>query len=261
MTTARWTRYVAVGGSITEGLCDPVPGEPSAEPTRWFGWAGRLAVILDRNAKINGGGIRFANLAVRGHRVHDVIDHQVPAAIQHGADLVSIMVGGDDLLHPTADPDVLAAKVEDGVASLRAAGADVLLATCFDPQFAFFLKPLRRRAAVFNANMWSIARAHSTFTLDLWGIREFMNREMWSEDRIHLTTAGHRLLASRAAHSLGVAYFELAPPLPQREEPPSPAPAPAAVQRQPHSSGAASGAPRAEAVGDATVEWTGAFRL
>jgi hypothetical protein len=57
--------------------------------------------------------------------------------------------------------------------------------------------------------MWSIARAHSTFTLDLWGTREFTNRSMWAEDRVHLTTAGHRVLASRAAHSLGVAYFEL----------------------------------------------------
>lgn len=222
MTTARWTRYVAVGDSITEGLCDPVPGEaPSAEPEHWFGWADRLAVILDRNAKINGGGIQFANLAVRGRRVHDVIDDQVPAAIELGADLVSIMVGGNDLLYPTADPDVLAAKVEEGVASLRAAGVDVLLATCFDPQFAFFLKPLRGRAAVFNANMWSIARAHSTFTLDLWGIREFMNRGMWSEDRIHLTSAGHRLLASRAAHALGVAYFELPQQATQRPELPS----------------------------------------
>ena len=85
----------------------------------------------------------------------------------------------------------------------------MLLATCFDPQFAFFLKPFRGRAAVFNANLWSIARTHGTYTLDLWGMRELQDRAMWAQDRVHLTTAGHRLLTSRAAHSLGVSYFEV----------------------------------------------------
>jgi lysophospholipase L1-like esterase len=196
---------VALGDSITEGLCDPVIGR--GEP--WFGWADRLAMILDGNARLRGAEFEFANLGVRGRRVRDVIDEQIPAAIELGADLVSLMIGGNDLMTPKADPDALAAQIEAGVARLRGAGVDVLLATCFDPQFAFFLKPLRGRAAVFNANLWSIAREHQTFTLDLWGIREFQNRSMWSEDRVHLTPAGHRLLATRAAHSLGVAYFEL----------------------------------------------------
>ncbi|MHB1171541.1 MAG: SGNH/GDSL hydrolase family protein [Lacisediminihabitans sp.] len=214
MATARWTRYVAVGDSITEGLCDPVIGR--GEP--WFGWADRLAMILDGNARLGGGSIDFANLGVRGRRVRDVVDEQIPAALELGADLVSVMIGGNDLMTPKADPDALATQIETGIALLRKNKIDVLLATCFDPQFAFFLKPLRGRAAVFNANLWSIARTHETFTLDLWGIREFQNRSMWSEDRVHLTTAGHRLLASRAAHALGIAYFEL-PSGPGEREP------------------------------------------
>jgi len=199
-----WHRYVALGDSITEGLCDPIVGR--GEP--WFGWADRLATILDGNAELRGHPFEFANLGVRGRRVHDVIDQQVPRAIELGADLVSVMIGGNDLMTPKADPDTLAAQIESGVAALRASGADVLLATSFDPRFAFF-KPLRGRSAVFNANLWSIARTHGTFTLDLWGARELQARSMWSEDRVHLTTAGHRLLASKAAHALGVPYFEV----------------------------------------------------
>ncbi|WP_157156484.1 MULTISPECIES: SGNH/GDSL hydrolase family protein [unclassified Diaminobutyricimonas] len=205
MSDTPWRRYVAVGDSITEGFCDPgsTPGEA------WLGWADRLARILDGNARIGGRSIEFANLAVRGRRVADVVQNQIPGAINLKADLVSVMIGGNDLMGARADPDNLAAELESGITSLRAAGADVLLANCFDPQFAIFLKPLRGRAAVFNGHLWSIARTHGTFMLDVWGIREFHNRLMWAEDRVHLTAAGHRLLASRAAHCLGVPYFEL----------------------------------------------------
>lgn len=202
--TAQWHRYIALGDSITEGFCDPIVG--TGEP--WFGWADRLATILDGDARLRGNPFEYANLGVRGRRVRHVVEDQVPRAIALQPDLVSILIGGNDLMSPKADPDALAAELETGVAELRAAGADVLLATCFDPQFAFFLKPFRGRAAVFNANLWSIARSHGTFTLDLWGVRELRSPGMWAEDRVHLTPAGHRLLASRAAHALGVPYYE-----------------------------------------------------
>jgi lysophospholipase L1-like esterase len=202
----RWSRYVALGDSITEGFCDPIIG--GGEP--WLGWADRLAAILEGHARLEGGNLEFANLAVRGRRVKDVVSQQVPRAIELRADLVSILIGGNDLMAPTADPDALSAELETGVIALREAGIDVLLATCFDPQVAFFMKPFRGRAAVYNGNLWSIARRHGTATVDLWGLRELQQRWMWAPDRIHLSPDGHRLLASRAAQSLGVPYFELA---------------------------------------------------
>lgn len=222
MADARWHRYVALGDSITEGLHDPAsPGSLAGDREPWIGWADRLAAILDREASITGNGIEFANLAVRGRRVRDVVDEQIPAAIDLGGDLVSILIGGNDLMTPAGDPDKLAAELERGVARLRAAKIDVLLATSFDPQFAFFLKPLRGKAAVFNANLWSIVRAHDTYSLDLWGIHEFRDRSMWSEDRVHLTSTGHRVLARHAAHSLGVSYWELPTTQTNQESPPA----------------------------------------
>lgn len=204
-----------MGDSITEGFCDPVIELSALGPdTPWRGWADRLAIILDGNARLSGTGIEFANLAVRSRRIDDVVDEQIPVAIDLGADLVSVMVGGNDLMRPAADPDALASRLESGIAALRASGATVLLANCFDPQFALFLRPFRGRAAVFNANVWSIARAHGVSVLDLWGIREFQSSSMWAADRVHLSSAGHRLLAVRAAHVLGVPYAEIAARLP-----------------------------------------------
>lgn len=198
-----WLRYVALGDSM--GSCDPTEG--GGEP--WLGWADRLGMILGGNARLRGNPFEYANFGTPEGLVREVVGEQIPQAIGLGADLVSVLVGGSDLVSPTSEPDALAAEVEYGIAALRASGADVLLATCFDPRFARFPKPLRGRAAVYNANLWSIARTHRAFVLDLWGARELQAGEMWAADHAHLTAAGHRLLASKAAHSLGIPYFEV----------------------------------------------------
>lgn len=204
MSRTTYTRYVALGDSITEGLCDPAPARPGA----WLGWADRLAGILDGDARLCGRTVEFANLAVRGRRIADVVGEQVPGALALRPDLVSVLVGANDLMSPAADPDALADRLSDGVRMLRAHNTTVLLANLFDPQFAFFLKPFRGRAAVFNANIWSIARDHHAVVLDVWGVREFRDPAMWGADRVHLSSRGHRLLAMHAAHALGVPYAE-----------------------------------------------------
>lgn len=223
MTHVRWQRYIALGDSLTGGARDAAPTRRGAfgvltdrsAPRDRLGWADRLAAILDRDALLGDaerGGVEFADLAVHGRRVRDVVEEQVPRAIELRADLVSLMIGGEDLIGSRSDPDALAGRLDDGVAALRASGADVLLATSFDPRSAPLLRPLRSRAAAFNANLWSIARGHGTFVLDVWGMRELQDPGLWAEDRAHLSPLGHRLLASRAAHSLGVAYAEVGPP-------------------------------------------------
>ncbi|WP_020074946.1 SGNH/GDSL hydrolase family protein [Cryocola sp. 340MFSha3.1] len=208
MSRTTFTRYVALGDSLTEGLCDRAPGQADA----FLGWADRLAGILDGDARLAGASLEFANLAVRGRRIADVVDAQIPHALDLRPDLVSVMIGGNDLMSPAADPDALATRLEAGIRDLRAAGTTVLLANIFDPQFAFFLKPFRGRAAVFNANIWSIARDQRAIVLDVWGVREFRDPAMWASDRVHLSTRGHRLLAAQAAHALGVPYAEVSGP-------------------------------------------------
>jgi lysophospholipase L1-like esterase len=204
-------RYVALGDSTTEGLCDPAPRQSGLRSaSEWFGWADRLAVILDGHARLGGSPFEFANLAGRSGRIDDVLETQIPEAIVRRADLVSVMVGEEDLLDPGSDPDGLAARLAAGVGELRGSGATVLLANCFDPQVAEFLSPFRGRAAAFNGNIWEIARQTGSHVLDVWGIREFQQSSMWADDRTHLSTMGHRLLAARAAHVLGIPYAEIA---------------------------------------------------
>jgi lysophospholipase L1-like esterase len=141
-----WRRYVALGDSFTEGLSDPDPQRPGA----YRGWADRLAGHLAAAAE---GDVEYANLAVRGRLVGQVLDEQLPVALDARPDLVSLVAGGNDLLRPGGDPDTLADALDRAVARLRSAGADVLLATGVDPRNMPIIRRIRGRVAVFNAHL------------------------------------------------------------------------------------------------------------
>lgn len=217
-----WQRYIAVGDSFTEGLSDPDPGRPG----EFRGWADRLAEHLAAAAP--SGQIEYANLAVRGRLLPQVLTEQLPVALAAEPDLVSLVAGGNDLLRPGADPDRLAADLEAAVVSIRRAGADVLLATGVDPRQTPIIRRTRGRVGVFNAHLWSIAARQGAVVLDQWGAAWIQDARLWDAgDRIHLTEEGHRRTALAAAAALGVpvagdgtdwrAPLEPAPPLPPRE--------------------------------------------
>ncbi len=99
----------------------------------------------------------------------------------------------------------MAADLEDAVVRLRAAGADVLLGTGVDAKDSPMVRRTRGRVAVLNSHIWSIARRHDAYVLDLWGMRSVRDWRMWAEDRIHLTTEGHARVAQAALVALGLA--------------------------------------------------------
>jgi len=217
-----WQRYIALGDSFTEGLSDLEPGAADA----FRGWADRLAEHLAAAAPT--GSIEYANLAIRGRLLPQVLAEQVPVALAARPDLVSLVAGGNDLLRPGADPDLLAADLETAVVSFREAGADVLLATGVDPRQTPIIRRTRGRVAVFNAHLWSIAARQGAVVLDQWGAAWVQDARMWDPgDRIHLTAEGHRRTALAAAAALGVPVagdgtdwrtpLEPAPPRPARE--------------------------------------------
>lgn len=216
-----WLCFVALGDSFTEGMSDTEGLEPDGS-AGYRGWADRLAECLDRRGHV--GALRYANLAVRGRLLGQIIDHQVPAALELKADLVSIVGGGNDVLRPGSDPDALAEQLEGAVSQLRQSGADVLMATGVDPVKSPIINLTRGKVAIYNNHIWSIARRQGARVLDLWGMRALQDRRMWAADRIHLTPEGHRRVAQQALDVLGVGSDEdWSSPLP---------PAPPRVRRE-----------------------------
>lgn len=199
-TRARvWLRYVAIGDSFSEGLVDEDPERPDG----YVGWADRLAVHLDAAAGSVGQRLAYANLAVRGRMLDDVVGPQLDAALAMEPDLVSLVGGGNDMMRPSVDLADLADRIEGAVVRIRATGADVLLATPTDPRDAGLFRALRPRHAVHAANLFTIAQRHGAFVLNLWGSDWLRDWRMWGADRIHPTTEAHRRLALAALATLG----------------------------------------------------------
>lgn len=190
--------FVAVGDSFTEGLNDAAPDGG------FRGWADRLAGLLAAEYP----GLRYANLAVRGKLLRQIVAEQVPAAAAMSPGLVSIAGGGNDILRPGADPDVLAELFDAAVARLRASGAQVLMFTGFDPVAAPVIKLLRGKIGTYNMHLRGIADARGCYLVDLWSMRFLRSPSAWSHDRLHLTAESHQRVALRACEVLGVPVTE-----------------------------------------------------
>jgi lysophospholipase L1-like esterase len=186
--------FVAIGDSFTEGLNDPAPSGG------FLGWADRLAGML----AVGYPGMRYANLAVRGKLLRQIVHDQLPAAVALSPGLVSIAGGGNDILRPGADPDTLAELFDAAVARLGETGCRVLMFTGFDPVGFPVLRLLRGRIAAYNMHLRAIADARGCYLVDLWSMRFLREPAAWSPDRLHLTTASHERIALRACEVLGV---------------------------------------------------------
>jgi len=185
--------FVAIGDSFTEGLHDPGPDGG------YLGWADRVAGALAQRQP----GFRYANLAIRGKLLGQVVAEQLPRAIEMAPDLVSLAAGGNDILSG-GDVDALAAAFEPAVARLQAAGCRVLIFTGFDPRMFPVIRLLRGRIAAYDMHLRGIADAYGCDLVDLWSMRTLNDARAWSPDRLHLTADGHRRVALRTCEVLGV---------------------------------------------------------
>ena len=202
--------YAAIGDSFTEGVGDPGPDGG------FVGWADRLAVLLadelpgaatgsgTRSADYPHGDFRYANLAVRGRLLDQIVEEQLPRAKELAPDLVSFCAGGNDIIRPGSDPDDVAERFERAVADLAGSVGTVLVTTGFDTRGVPVLRHLRGKIATYTAHVRSIADRYDCPVLDLWSLRSVQDRRAWDDDRLHLSPEGHTRVALRAAQVLGL---------------------------------------------------------
>ena len=192
--THPWSRYVALGDSFTEGIGDPEPGSPGG----FRGWADRVAEELGRGHA----DFAYANLAIRGRLLQQIVDEQVGPCLELKPDLVSISAGGNDLIRPGGDPDLLANKLDAAVQELSSGGATVVLFNGPDTASSV-LGRIRGKVAIYNENLRTVAARHDAVVADMWSLRQLADPQMWDVDRLHLTAEGHRRVAEAVWQRLG----------------------------------------------------------
>ncbi|MFB7916846.1 SGNH/GDSL hydrolase family protein [Streptomyces sp. NPDC056061] len=200
--------YAAIGDSFTEGVGDPGPDGT------YVGWADRFAVLLadqlpEPDAATHPEGpthadFRYANLAVRGRLLDQIVEEQVPRAKELAPDLVTFCAGGNDIIRPGTDPDDVAERFERAVAELARSVGTVMVTTGFDTRGVPVLRHLRGKIATYTAHVRAIADRYDCPVLDLWSLRSVQDRRAWDDDRLHLSPEGHTRVALRAAQVLGL---------------------------------------------------------
>ncbi|MCU1632966.1 MAG: lipolytic enzyme family [Micrococcaceae bacterium] len=193
-----WSRYVALGDSFTEGVGDPEPGSVGG----LRGWADRVAEELATGRD----DFAYANLAVRGLLLEQILNRQIGQALALKPDLVTLSAGGNDMVFHNSDPDKLADRLEAGVSVLAETGATIVLFTGPDWGSTPVLGRNRGRVAIFNENLRAIAARHDALVADLWALRQFRDPWMWDPDRLHLSPLGHHTVAMAVLDTLGVRH-------------------------------------------------------
>jgi lysophospholipase L1-like esterase len=190
-----YSRYVAIGDSQTEGLWD---GDDTAG---LLGFADRLAVMLDLLYP----GLQYANLAIRGKLVADVLREQVPEALAMQPDLITVCIGMNDVIQPGRSFARALADLDDIHAALAESGATVVTTTF--PNVAQFL-PLGRlvsgRLARINDAIRTAADQHGFRLVDLYYAPSMRDLDTWDIDRVHASTKGHIMFAAAAAEALNL---------------------------------------------------------
>jgi lysophospholipase L1-like esterase len=201
-----YSRYVAIGDSWTEGVGDP----DQTRPNGLRGWADRVAETLATRNEDFG----YANLAIRGRTVGEIIDEQLAPALDLAPDLITIQGAGNDLLHVNVDIDALVEAIDAAVARAVEIGAQVVLFTHGVAASGPF-RALRGRIAIFNELLREVVDARAAVLVDNWRLREARDPRYWDPDRIHLSPMGHYLAATHVLDTLGIDHDAEPPLLPE----------------------------------------------
>lgn len=187
-----------MGDSFTEGIGDPEPSSPGG----YRGWADRVAEELSHGTE----DFRYANLAIRGRLLGQILGEQLEPALALKPDLISISAGGNDLIRPGSDPDALAEQLDKAVGRMAATGATVLLLNGPDIRDTPVLGMVRGRVAVYNENLRTIAARHDAVVGDMWSLRQLADTQMWAGDRLHFSPLGHHTIAIMVLAALNVQH-------------------------------------------------------
>lgn len=191
-----WRRYVAIGDSFTEGIGDPDPTAPGGHR----GWADRVAEVLSQQVD----DFAYANLAIRGRLIRQIVEEQVEPAIALKPDLITFSAGGNDVIRPGTDPDAVAQLFEDAVVRLSSGGATLVVFTGIDTNFTPVFRNIRGKVAIYNENIRAIADRYDCIVADLWSLKEIQDPRFFDDDRLHVNALGHHEVARMVVRALNV---------------------------------------------------------
>ena len=194
-------RYIALGDSMTEGMCDEIVGG------NYRGWADRIA---DQFA-INNPHFTYMNLAIRGKLLGQVISDQIPIAkkfIEGPQTLVSFHAGANDVLRPNYRPEITFDLYRKGATELAQTGATLILFTVIEKATGKgkTAELWETRFKDFNNNVRKVASDLGAILIE-WNEAMFLSdRRFLAPDRLHLNAEGHHRVAQGVLEKLNMSF-------------------------------------------------------
>ncbi|MBT2505732.1 SGNH/GDSL hydrolase family protein [Streptomyces sp. ISL-98] len=191
---ATYTSLVAVGDSFTEGMSDALPDGS------YRGWADLLAARLAARTP----GFRYANLAVRGKLIGQIVAEQADVAAAMRADVVTLVGGLNDTLRPKVDMGRVRGLLEEAVEKLAPSCKQLVLMRS-PGRDGPVMERFRPRMDELFEFVDELAARHGALVVDLYGAPVLADQRLWHVDRLHLTAEGHRRVAEAVWQTLGLA--------------------------------------------------------
>ncbi|MFI5757695.1 SGNH/GDSL hydrolase family protein [Streptomyces sp. NPDC051569] len=191
---ASYTSFVAVGDSFTEGMSDLLPDGS------YRGWADLLAARFAARSP----GFRYANLAVRGKLIGQIVEEQVPVAAAMTPDVVTLVGGLNDTLRPKCDMGRVRGLLEEAVERLAPSCRQLVLMRS-PGRDGPVMERVRPRMEELFSFVDELAERHGALVVDLYAAPVLGDQRMWDVDRLHLTAEGHRRVAEAVWQTLGLA--------------------------------------------------------
>jgi lysophospholipase L1-like esterase len=195
--------FIVCGDSFSEGMTDiQVNG-------KYKGWADRVADVLATQSH----GFKYANLAVRGKLIPQVVTDQVPAAINLVKNagpntLVSFHAGANDVIRPKYVPEITlpayAKAVRDLAAELKKHGAHLMLFTVQES-----VDTRTRTGEIWNQRFKDFNNQVRSLAAEVGAVLNEANNGKYPNDirllafdRLHLNADGHNRVAQGVLENL-----------------------------------------------------------
>jgi len=197
----QYTRFIVLGDSFSEGMSDEIIDG------KYRGWADRVADVLAAQTP----GFRYANFAIRGKLVHQVLEDQVPQVlplIDGPQTLISFHAGANDALRPNYNHSAVRTAYVRAVTSLVQTGATVMLFTVLEKNGngGKASAVWGERMSTFNKIVREVADKFNLLVMDSSMDPESSNPNLLAFDLLHLNEAGHYRVAQAVLERLGAPF-------------------------------------------------------
>lgn len=179
--------FAVLGDSAASGVGDAGPQGVNR------GWAYYLTQSFKHP-------VVYSNFSRPGAQSLEVVEHQLPLALELEPDICAVIVGGNDALRNGFDPEKYRQNLRKTLLALQNSGSQILLLQLHDPTKIVKLPSLLgqillRRINAVNSVIQGLAREFEAEILYTRRISGIYDRKVWHVDRMHPSKYGHQLMA------------------------------------------------------------------